>query len=89
LLIREGIKVFDPVNKSLIAAEAGSRFTRENGKTVNCDVLDLSLAGASLRTMSRPSFGEWIKIGKTVARVTWYHEDGVGIDFRCPDLPGR
>jgi hypothetical protein len=43
--------------------------------------MDLSLQGASLKTMHRPPIGELIRIGRTFGRVTYQHEHGIGVEF--------
>jgi PilZ domain len=64
-------------------------FTREGGERVDCEVIDISLAGASLRTRARPPVGEMILIGLMPARVVRQHESGIGIAFTTVSLPPR
>ncbi|HUO94087.1 MAG TPA: PilZ domain-containing protein [Rhizomicrobium sp.] len=58
-----------------------SRFTRANGEVVNCEVLDLSLSGVSLKTDARPPVGEMVLIGQTAGRVAHHYESGIAIEF--------
>jgi hypothetical protein len=58
-----------------------SRFTRANGEIVNCEVLDLSLSGVSLKTDARPPLGEIVLIGQTAGRVARHYESGIAIEF--------
>ena len=58
-----------------------SSFTRCSGDRVDCEIIDISLTGASLRTATRPSVGEMILIGQMAARVVRHHHEGVGIVF--------
>jgi PilZ domain len=58
-----------------------AHFTRANGEIVDCEVLDLSLGGVSLKTNARPPMGEIILIGHIAGRVVRYHETGVAIEF--------
>jgi hypothetical protein len=62
------------------SSESG-HFTRHNGETVRCDVLDVSLHGLSLRTNVRPPVGETINLGKTLGRVVRHHGDGISVQF--------
>jgi hypothetical protein len=62
------------------SSESG-QFTRANGETVRCDVLDVSLQGLSLRTNVRPPVGELINLGKTFGRVVRHHADGISVQF--------
>lgn len=61
-----------------------ARFTRANGDIVQCEVLDLSLSGVSLKTEARPPIGEVVLIGQTAGRVVRYHEDGIALEFVAP-----
>lgn len=58
-----------------------ARFTRANGEILNCEVLDLSLGGVSLKTDARPPMGETVLIGQTAGRVVRHHETGIAIEF--------
>lgn len=77
----------DVVDESMVRrhdrtpAKGLARFTRANGDLVNCEVLDLSLSGVSLKTEARPPLGEVVLIGQTAGRVVRHHEDGIAIEF--------
>lgn len=58
-----------------------ARYTRANGDIVNCEVLDLSLGGVSLKTDARPPLGETVLIGQTAGRVVRHHENGIALEF--------
>jgi hypothetical protein len=58
-----------------------ARFTRTDGAVVNCQVLDLSLSGVSLRTEVKPPLGEIVNIGQTSGRVVRHHDNGIAIEF--------
>jgi hypothetical protein len=58
-----------------------STFTRCSGDRVECEIVDISLTGASLNTATRPPNGEMILIGQMAARVVRQHDQGVGIVF--------
>jgi PilZ domain-containing protein len=64
-------------------------FTRAGGERVDCEVIDISLAGASLKARTRPPIGEMILIGRMPARVVRHHETGVGIAFTTVTVPPR
>jgi hypothetical protein len=48
---------------------------------VQCEVLDLSLSGLSLKTMVKPPLGEVITIGHVSGRVVRHHESGIAVEF--------
>lgn len=58
-----------------------SQFTRSNGETVRCEVLDLSLSGLSIKTTVKPPVGEVITIGQVSGRVVRHHETGIAVEF--------
>jgi len=62
-------------------AKGFTRFTRADGETVKCEVLDLSLSGVSLKTHVRPPIGEFVLIGQMAGRVARIHENGIGVEF--------
>lgn len=88
--IAEQLTLF--ANKSLVSeadlrrhdrtpAKGFTRFTRADGETVKCEVLDLSLSGVSLKTHVRPPIGEFVLIGQMAGRVARIHENGIAIEF--------
>ena len=62
-------------------------FKRCNGQTVDFEVIDISLTGASLRTKSRPAIDEVITIGSVEGRVTRHFEDGIAVEFARRTAP--
>jgi len=61
-----------------------ARFTRATGEIINCEVLDLSLSGVSLKTDIRPPIGEIVLIGQTAGRIARHHETGIALEFIVP-----
>ncbi|SNY94178.1 PilZ domain-containing protein [Cohaesibacter sp. ES.047] len=53
----------------------------EDGTEHICQVLDLSLSGAAVKTKVRPKIGKPVKVGKIRARVVRHLEDGLAIEF--------
>jgi len=70
-------------------SKAQTRFTRSDGSIVECDVVDLSTSGISLKTRVKPAVGEFVLIGHMAGRVVRHHSEGVGIEFvgLGPDRP--
>ena len=64
-----------------IPSKAQTRFTRSDGSIVECDVVDLSTSGISLKTRVKPAVGEFVLIGHMAGRVVRHHNEGVGIEF--------
>jgi len=72
-----------------VPTKALTRFTRNDGKLIDCEVIDLSTSGVSLRTDVRPPIGEFVLIGQLAGRVARHHKDGIGIELvgLGPDRP--
>jgi hypothetical protein len=64
-----------------IPSLASGSIIRENGEQLNCDVLDISLDGVSLRTKVRPSIGEIVTLGRAQGRVVRHHADGIAVQY--------
>jgi len=62
-------------------SSSSGEIIRENGDRVTCDILDISLDGASLKTEGRPSIGEVIQLGRCPGRVVRHHRHGIAIQY--------
>jgi hypothetical protein len=51
---------------------------------IECQILDVSLSGASLGTDARPPIGHVVTVGKQLAKVMRYHAQGIGVQFLEP-----
>ncbi len=51
------------------------------GMSTECQILDVSLSGASIGTEARPPIGTEIKLGQHRGRVMRHHDKGIGIEF--------
>ena len=65
------------------------RFTGADGKSAACEVMDISLQGAMLKTKLRPPIGAIVHLGETRAWVVRHHEEGVGVQFQEPFVQGQ
>jgi hypothetical protein len=64
-----------------ILSLATGRITRENGDELDCEILDISLDGVSLKTQTRPPVGEIVKLGRNHGRVMRHNSDGIAIQY--------
>ena len=64
-------------------AAAGDKkiLTLTEGLTVACDVIDMSISGASIATVARPELGTMLKLGNLNAKVVRHHERGIALEF--------
>ncbi len=51
------------------------------GIMLECQVLDISISGASIGTPARPDIGTEVTLGKLRARVMRHHAQGFGVQF--------
>jgi len=51
------------------------------GITLECQVIDISISGASIATPARPEIGTEVMLGKVRARVMRHHAQGFGVQF--------
>ena len=58
-----------------------AKFTRADGQVVNCEVMDISVGGVSLKSDIRPPLGEFVLIAGMAGRIARHHEHGIGIEF--------
>jgi hypothetical protein len=65
---------FEPTEKQ-------SQISLPDGRVYNCEVLDISVSGAAIKTEVVPSVGTYLMLGKMRGRVVRYLEHGVAIEF--------
>ena len=61
--------------------EKASQITLPDGRVYNCEVLDISVSGAGIKTDVVPSVGTYLMLGKMRGRVVRYLDQGVAIEF--------
>ncbi len=66
--------------------DARSRIELEDGRSYPCEVIDISVSGASVRSPVMPAIGTLVKLGKTRGRVVRHHSEGFAVEF-CRLLP--
>ncbi|MFT3671791.1 PilZ domain-containing protein [Aestuariivirga sp.] len=58
-----------------------SSITLPDGRVYNCEVIDISISGAGIRTDILPAIGTFVMLGKMKGKVVRYLENGVAIEF--------
>ena len=64
--------------------DPAARLTLPGGREQHCEVIDISLSGAGLRSRIKPSIGSPVTLGKMKGRVVRHFEDGFAIEFLTP-----
>jgi hypothetical protein len=83
VLYLTGVRVTDTLERrhGRVPVPAPRHFTRPNGEVANFIILDISLSGASLKTMARPPLGEVVLVGDTPGRVSRHFDEGIALEF--------
>jgi hypothetical protein len=68
---------YEPRSKS-------TRFTLPGGQEQPCEVIDISLSGAGLRSPIRPAIGALVTLGRMKGSVVRHFADGFAIEFLTP-----
>lgn len=58
-----------------------SSITLPDGRVYNCEVIDISVSGAAIRTDILPSLGTYVMLGKMKGRIVRFVENGVAMEF--------
>jgi len=53
----------------------------DSGETLVCEVIDVSISGASLKMDVRPPVGTTLTLGRLRGKVRRHHEQGIGVQF--------
>ncbi|MFA5951298.1 MAG: PilZ domain-containing protein [Hyphomicrobium sp.] len=72
-------------HQRIAVANKTSTLKLAEGSSIACEVLDVSLSGASIGTNARPPIGSQVMFGKMRSRVMRYHDRGIGVLFL--DIP--
>ncbi len=58
-----------------------SQILLEDGRRYDCEIIDISVSGASVRAPVLPAIGTPVMLGKTRGRVVRHHSEGFAIQF--------
>ena len=78
--LRASRHIYEPVMSRLIYGD---------GCTADCEIADISMKSAFLRTVARPPLNDIIRLGLSMARVVLYCEGGIGVEFVTRRSLGR
>ncbi len=81
MFVSRGMRVPDVHQYARAPTSCIGEIVRENGDRLPCDILDISLDGASLKTEGRPSIGEVVALGRSLGRVVRHHRSGIAIQY--------
>ncbi|GJD42178.1 hypothetical protein AFCDBAGC_0012 [Methylobacterium cerastii] len=61
----------------------------ESGREIKARVIDISMSGVALASLSAPPLGTTLTIGTTPGKLVRYFEGGFGVQFMLPLSPDR
>ena len=61
--------------------DSKSVITLPDGRSYPCEVLDISLSGASVKTQVLPEIGTHVMLGRMHGRMVRYHDQGIAVEF--------
>ncbi|KQP50769.1 pilus assembly protein PilZ [Methylobacterium sp. Leaf399] len=76
-------------HERLVPIQPGIVMRLESGREIAARIIDLSMSGAALSTVTVPQLGASVTLGRTPARVVRYFEGGIGVQFMLPISPDR
>jgi hypothetical protein len=58
-----------------------ARLELQDGKALECNVIDVSISGASVEMAERPPIGSTLVLGRYPVKVVRHHSRGIGVEF--------
>lgn len=83
LINRHDLGEFDMRNAERRRSRTGNTvlLRLEDGHEIECELIDMSVTGASLATAWHPPIGSIVTVGRQSATVRRHHDAGIGIEF--------
>jgi hypothetical protein len=72
-----------------VPKDAASQITLNDGREYPCEVVDISVSGASIKTSVLPSIGTYLSLGRMRGRVVRFTSDGIAIEFMRQIEPAK
>lgn len=69
--------------------DAASQITLADGREYECEVIDISVSGAQIKTSVLPSIGTHLSLGRMRGRVVRFTSDGIAIEFMRQIEPAK
>jgi len=68
-------------HERVIPRNSSSTLSLEGGAVLPCQIIDVSISGASVATHARPPLDSEITLGKLRSRVVRHHDQGIAVSF--------
>lgn len=70
-----------PGHERVATPNRSTQIILDDGTTLECHVIDISISGASLATDVRPPIGSHVWIGRMRSQIVRHHETGLAVTF--------
>lgn len=74
-------------HERLTPTQTGVVLRLESGREVAARIIDVSMSGIALSTVTTPPLGASLMVGRTPGRVVRYFQGGIGVQFMLPISP--
>jgi hypothetical protein len=71
----------DRRHERLVPRNPRTTMVTQDGTSIPCRIVDMSLSGAAIATEIKPPVGSLIMLGKTQARIVRHLDDGLAVEF--------
>jgi len=71
----------DRRHERLVPRNPRTSMVTQDGTSIPCRIVDMSLSGAAIATEIKPPVGSLIMLGKTQARIVRHLDDGLAVEF--------
>ncbi len=74
----------DRRHERVIPRDPNTDLTLEDGRKYRCELIDLSVSGAAIKSDVRPAIGSIVTLGATRGRVVRHFDEGIALSFFGP-----
>jgi c-di-GMP-binding flagellar brake protein YcgR len=70
----------------IVPRNPSARVLLNDGRELQCRIIDMSLSGAAIASEARPQLGSKVTIGRVQAQVVRHLDEGFALEFAFPQL---
>ncbi len=71
----------DRRHERVLPRDPSSELVLEDGRTYHCQIIDLSMSGAAVKSSVKPAIGSIANLGSMRGRVVRHFDEGVALEF--------
>ena len=81
IIVEKIVNFIERRDDRFVPKDAASQITLADGREYECEVIDISVSGAQIKTSVLPSIGTHLSLGRMRGRVVRFTSDGIAIEF--------